>query len=440
MASLKGNYKKKIEQRLAAVAKDVLEQYKPEIISITGSVGKSSTKQALKTVLSHKFSVRANKQNYNTEWGVPLTILDEKSPERSLFNWWRLFGRAKKMAQGGAEEYPKMLVLEMGMDRPGDIAKLVDIAKPDVAVVTNVSGSHQEFFESLEAIAQEKSTLVKALSPDGIAVANADNQLARQIGQAHPGKTLLYGLSEDADIRAIDIRPVTVLPESDKRDPELDFLQRAGAPVGLGFNIVYNNESVPVVLPRVLGVTHVSAALAAAAVGLIKGMSLAQIAEALIGYEPVVGRMSLIAGIKDTAIIDDTYNASPESTMAALDALNSAGARGRKIAILGDMAELGAATEEGHRQVGIKAAEVADFAIFVGPKMQFAAGAAEEAGLVDDRQTQVQDARQVEAIIQSTLRAGDMVLIKGSRVMKMEQITKNLMATPNRAKTLLVQN
>ncbi len=432
--------RRRIETKLADLARAVLDKYQPRVIAITGSVGKSSAKEALRAVLSPHFKLRASKLNYNTEFGVPLIILGERSPGKSLFGWWRLFNRAKRLARGGATDYPEVLVLEMGSDKPGDIEKLVKIVRPDVAIVTDVSGSHLHNFKTLKMVAQEKSVLVRALKSEGLAVLNADNELVREMRDVAPGRVLLYGFNEQAEVKGLNIKPSKSIAFTKEMDPEMDLLARDGLAFGTAFALTHKGESVTVNLPRVLGKQNAYAALAAAAVGIDWGLALDKIAQALLDFVPAPGRMNLIAGIKQTLIIDDTYNASPISALAALDALDQLSTPGRKIAILGDMAELGPDTEAGHARVGERVAKVADFVIFVGQKMKFAAGTALQSGLSDEKQTWVADAKQVEAVIQSVLQPQDVVLVKGSRNMKMEQVVKALMATPLRAPQLLVTN
>lgn len=432
----------KLEQQLAEAARAVLARYKPVVVAVTGSVGKTSTKDAIAAVLGTHETVRASQGNYNNELGLPLTILGEPSPGRSLLGWWRLLRRARTLARGSAgstaEHYPAVLVLEMAMDHPGDLAQLVAIAQPSISVVTNVGESHLEFFTSLEAIAKEKATIIEALPASGIAIVNADDPRVSKM-RPHDGTVMTFGIHNEADVRGIGLTATDQLPDKALQDHTLQRLQGLGVPLGTAFKISYKGQTVPVRLPRVLGTQQVYSALAAAAVGLARGRNLVEISQALLEFVPPLGRMNLIPGLKDSLIIDDTYNASPASTSAALDVLAELKPQGRRIAILGDMAELGAATESGHQAVGKRAATACDFAIFVGPKMKFAALAAEQVGLIDQRQTHVNDASQVEAVLQTVMRAGDVLLVKGSQVMRMERVVKSLMAEPERADQLLVR-
>jgi len=433
---MKQQLTQRLQTKLAGTAGDVLARHKPTVVVVTGSVGKTSSKEAIATVLRARGEVRASSGNYNNELGVPLAILGEESPGRSLLGWWGVLRRGRALARGGV--YPDMLVLEMGADRPGDLAKLVAFAKPSVAVVTDVSESHLEFFSTIDAIAEEKSTIVRALGPDGVAVLNADNHWTAGMRKLHHGRTLTYGIQNEADLHAEEVQVTDQLPGA-AASHDVELLRELGVPLGTTFKVSYGGQNVPVRLPLVLGKQQVYAALAAAAVGIALGRNLVEVGEALLGYVPPRGRMNLIPGLKRTLLIDDTYNASTVSTIAALEVLGSLKPKGRRIAVLGDMAELGRSSEAGHREVGKHAAHAADFAIFVGPKMKMAAEAAEAAGMRDEQHTEVNDSRQVEAALQPVLETGDVVLVKGSQSMRMERVVKGLMAEPERAEQLLVR-
>ncbi|MDP2587857.1 MAG: UDP-N-acetylmuramoyl-tripeptide--D-alanyl-D-alanine ligase [bacterium] len=429
---------RKLEARLAVLAREVLAAHKPTVVAITGSVGKTGTKDAIASVLKAHGTVRVSEGNYNNELGLPLAIFGERSPGKKLFGWWGVMRRARALSRAGAD-YPKMLVLEMGMDHPGDLAGLVAIAQPTIGVVTNIGESHLEFFESVDAIAKEKSTVVSALGSTGVAILNSDDPRVRAMAALHSGKTITFGMGPEASVRAVDSTITEELSEGHPQDQMMHRLQGLGVPLGTSFTLTHAGQSAPVTLQRMLGKQQIYAALAAAAVGIAHGMSIKEIAEALSDFAAPKGRMNLIPGVKDSLLIDDSYNSAPASAFAALDVLGSLKPAGRRIAVLGDMAELGTATEPGHQEVGQHAAHTCDFAIFVGPKSKFSALAAEQAGLVDERQTHVLDSRQVEAVLQSVMRAGDVVLVKGSQIMRMERVVKALMAEPERASELLVR-
>ncbi len=411
---------------LRALARGILRKYKPLVVGITGSVGKTSTKDAVYAVLSSKFSVRASYKNYNNELGVPLTIIGARAPGSSLFKWIGVFARAKRLILFPTH-YPAILILEMGADRPKDIAKLVELAPPTVGVVTAVSPAHTEFFGSIKRVAQEKRRLVEAVPKEGTVVLNADDEVVSGFESYAEGRVIKYGIEGEADVRAIEI----VEHLGDKIGSELG---------GVRCKILHDGSAVPMHLPNVLGYQHIYAALGACAVGRALSMNMVEISNALLKYAPPPGRMHLIAGIKNTFLIDDTYNSSPRAALAALATLGrlSLGAGATKYAVLGDMLELGNLNEISHREVGRAAAEHADILIAVGVSAAFVSEEALKSGMSKDRVFHFHTLEEgVEHFLQERVQPGDLLLIKGSQGMRMEKLVKGLMAEPLRAKELL---
>jgi len=355
-------------QRLAAGRRD---RRRAKVIGVTGSVGKTTTKEITAAVLATRYSVLKNEANYNNEIGLPLTLL-------------QLSHRHKRA------------VLEMGMYALGEIRALCEIARPEVGVVTNVGPSHLERLGSLEAIAAAKAELPESLPPHGFAVLNADDPLVMAMVERTRAQPLTYGTSAEADVRAIDIS-----------SRGLD---------GVSFRLHWRGDSTMVrtLLP---GRHIVSNTLAAAAVALADGMSLAEVTGAL-EQARVPLRIQVHRARGGGTILDDTYNASPASMAAALDLL--AEIPGRRIAVLGDMAELGAAEEEGHLAVGRRAAETADVIHTVGEKATLIAQAAREGGHRAVHHWATKEAA-VEAVA-ADLRPDDVVLLKASRAMALETL------------------
>lgn len=415
-----------VQKKLAAYAKRVLEREKPEIIGVTGSVGKSSTKQAIAAVLEGKFNLRVSSKNYNTEFGLPLTVLDLPTGTNA-WQWLIILKKAWWRAAFGQKNYPKVLVLEMGADHPGDIAVLCDIAPPRIGVVTAVGESHAEFFGSVDAITKEKRVLVERLPKDGMAILNRDDEKVWTMRDRIKAPVLSYGFHSEADVRA-DENSVTYAREAD-------------GDCGMHFKISAKGSTVPAFLPGALGRQAVASALAAAAVGLAKGMNMVEITEGLAAFQPPPGRMRCLSGIKRTVLIDDSYNAAPTSAFASIAALVELplDENAKRIAVLGDMLELGALSKEGHEAVGKRAAESGiDLLVFVGERMGDAEKAAIAAGASSDRTFHFATTDQAGRFVQERLKQGDAVLVKGSRGMKMEAVVKELMAEPERAEQLLV--
>ena len=423
---MKNFLKKLVQKALAVLARAIIKKYQPQIIGITGSVGKTSTKQAIFKVLALKFNVRQNIKNYNNEIGLPLTIIGAGSGGRSVWGWLGVFMRALVLLAWRDKNYPKILVLEMAVDRVGDMKYLTDLAPCQIGVVTNISPVHLEFFKTLERIAKEKSVMVSHLDKNGWAVLNCDNHYVCDMEQVVKGRVIKYGItSEQAQVRASEI---IISKDSGERV------------AGLSFKLSYQGSTVPVLLPNILGEHLVYAALAAAAVGVINGMNLLEISEALRLFEAPKGRMRLLAGIKNTFIIDDSYNAGPESMAAALSVLGQLNVLGKKIAVLGDMLELGEYTVEAHQNIGaLAAANKIDSLITVGERARLIGEKAKELGLRSEDIFNFSDAETAGCFIQDRIETGDFILVKGSQGMRMEKIVKEIMAEPLKAKDLLVR-
>ncbi len=345
------------------------------VVGITGSVGKSTTKELISEVLNQKYRTLRNPGNLNNEIGLPLTIL--------------------RLGEG----YERA-VLEMGFYVPGEIALLCDIAKPQVGVVTNIGTVHAERAGSQDVIARGKAELIKSLppAPEGIAILNYDDPRVRPMAELTQARVINYGLDPAADIWADE-----VVGEGLE---------------GIRFNLHYQNDVFQLRVP-LIGQHSVHTALRAAAVGLAEGLTWGEI---IIGLRNSHSQLRLVAVYTEQGalLLDDTYNASPESTLAALNLLEELD--GRKIAVLGDMLELGQYEEEGHELVGARAAEVVSDLITIGPRGKMIASSAMKANLGSCCVHSFDTAMESIGYLQSTLSDGDVVLIKGSHSMHMDQI------------------
>ncbi|MFH0805901.1 MAG: UDP-N-acetylmuramoyl-tripeptide--D-alanyl-D-alanine ligase [Patescibacteria group bacterium] len=410
-------------------------RYKPIIIGVTGSVGKTSTKEAIYSILKDKFKTRRNIKNYNNEIGAPLTVLgSDISPETTfsgLLGWFRIFSKAL-LGIIYQRNYPEILVLELGVSKPGDMEYLMSFIHAKIGVFTAIGEfpSHIEFFSGKDQLVKEKSLLIKSLPDDGLAILNYDDLLIRQEGNDLPEKieTIYYGFEERADLR---IENYELKADDIKKG---DF--------GINFKLDYKGSFVPIRLVGVLGKHQVFAAAAAASVGLFFKLNLVDIAEALKDYYSLPGRTNLIKGIKQTWIIDDTYNASPTSVESGLEILNELSLKSseqvRRIAILGDMMELGVRTEAGHRRVGKKVIETADLLFTVGDRARFIADEAKQNGFDENNIFEFSRAEDAGLIVQEKINKNDIILVKGSRSMCMEKIVKEIMAEPQKADELLI--
>ncbi|PJA47765.1 hypothetical protein CO172_00140, partial [Candidatus Uhrbacteria bacterium CG_4_9_14_3_um_filter_36_7] len=361
-----------IQNQLFKKARRYILKYNPRVVAITGSVGKTSTREAIALVLKSRFKVRTAKENYNNEFGVPLTILGKESPGRSWIGWIRLLC-------SHPSSNPEIIVLEFGADHPGDIAKLCMLVSPQVGVLTAISPVHLENYASIESLIEEKSTLIRMTSPSGLVVLNADDARVLEQKENTSARVETYGFSKQALIRGSAYTLKTRLDDS--FEPGENFSE-------LSFHAHLLKDEANIVLPNVLGRQQVSAALAALCVGSYFGIPLDEMVTSLRNYKLQNGRLRPLAGIKGTLILDDTYNAAPASMIAALEVLRDFEPlnNNRRIAVLGNMAELGAVSSEEHRHVGLRVAELGiDLLVCVGEKAQEIGQAAKEGMMEEER-------------------------------------------------------
>jgi len=417
---MNGDKKKLLEKILRFMAFVVLKKYHPIIVGITGSVGKSSTKEAIALVVSRAYSVRKAEGNYNNEIGVPLTIIGAKSGGSSLFAWVKVLFAWLSLVIFPVK-YPEVLILEMGIDRPGDMEYLLSFVSVNIGVVTQISSSHIAFFGSLGNIAKEKGKLLAALSGDGFAVLNFDDKRVIKMQEKTKAKTFTYGFGEGAMLH-ID----NLLFHRDVKRTE-----------GFSFKLNYAGKTIPVRLPKIVARHHIGSVLAGVAVGIALKMNLVEIAETLENFEPLPGRLRLLSGKNGMSLLDDTYNASPSSAEAALETLKEFMAP-RKVVILGDMLELGADAKESHRALGEKViASGAHIVIAVGEHMQSLYDALLLSGFSSRQVYWFPDVFAALGSVQDIVRSEDLILIKGSRAMRMEKITEALLADANDVETML---
>ncbi|HBA36466.1 TPA: hypothetical protein DCZ15_01165 [Candidatus Falkowbacteria bacterium] len=420
--------RKILEFKLKFLSRLILKKYQPVIVGITGSIGKTSAKEAIYAVLKGKLAVRMSQKNYNNEIGLPLAIIGRESAGSNLFGWLLIFGRALSLLLIKDKNYPRVLVLEMGIDRPGDMAYLTQIAPPDIGLVTAVSYSHLQYFGSVLNIKKEKQVLVESLDSQGLAVLNYDNEATRNMSAASRARAITYGLQVGADLQAQDL--------------VFNFTKGNYEIVGLNFKLNYKGSIVPVFMKNVMAEPAIYAALAAVAVGIYFDLNLLEMAHSLRNFTLPPGRLSVLSGIKQTFIIDDTYNSSPEAAVNAVDVLRRIKIEGasEKYAVLGDMLEIGPYTQDGHRLLGAKVAESGiNHLIAVGEKARDIIRGATAAGLSDDYIFYFDRAEEAGRFLQNRIKSGDVILVKGSQGVRMEKIVKEIMAEPERAGELLVR-
>ena len=423
--------KKLLTALLKRLAKKTLKAYKPKVVAITGSVGKTSTRRAIEVALGGSRKVRGSAGNYNNELGLPLAILNEEAKGKSLFGWIGVAWRGWKLSWG-SKEYPEILVLEYGSDKPGDILYLTQIARPYISVVTAVGVAHAEALGTIEDIKEEKGTLVRALADDGIAILNGDDARVADMQHIAKGAVVTFGIGT-ADVHAENVSLET------RHDGDIAIGEVVAR---LGFDLVAGQNRAKVTVDNIVGDAHMRAMLAGAAVALQLGYELPQIALNLSNYQPVPGRMSLLTGIKRSLLIDDTYNASPDAVHVGLDVLSSIPLTGeaKRVVALGDMLELGRYAETAHVDVGKHVASMPiDLLVCVGEHSRDIARGALSAGMEQEKVFTYASSTDAGRFIQDRMVKGDVVLIKGSQGARMEKIVKEIMAEPLRAKELLVR-
>ena len=365
---------------LADMARYWRRRHGATVVGITGSVGKTSTKEAVSSLLSQSLSVLRTRANYNTEIGLPMSLME-------------------------LEPHHRIAVLELGMQAIGEIRLLARICEPNIGLVTNVHPSHLERLGSMEQIAQAKSELVRELPDSGMVILNADDDRVASMASLARCEVMTFGTRASADLRAVDIRSLGL--------------------GGVEFEVQFRGDCGHARM-QTIGIHTVYSGLAAIAVGLRVGIALQNLVAGLARVEPGP-RLVPRQGPNNSTLLDDTYNASPPSVAAALSVL--AEAQGRRIAVLGDMLELGPLEASAHADVGRQAAAAADWLLTIGPRAQAIGAAAIDAGMEPTSVDICQSNVEVLARLRNRLRPGDTVLLKGSRAMRLEEVVSGLCLT-----------
>ena len=404
---------------LGLVARAVVRRYHPKIVMVTGSVGKTSTKDAVAAVLASRFLVRKSEKSFNSEFGVPFTILGVKNPWNDPTAWFSLIQHSFALLFL-PNHYPNMLVLEVGADRPGDLARILRIATPDAVVVTRLPEVpvHVEAYTSPEAVRDEEFSPAYALKAAAPLIISADDPYARERTKNTPARVISYGNALDATVRVSDI----------------GFYASSGKVIGMRATATLEGEQGELIVKGSVGPAQISPAAAACAVATVFDISLTDALTALESYEPPAGRGRLLLGKDDITIIDDSYNASPVAVEHALGNLKLFPEASRRIAVLGDMLELGRYSVVEHERIGVLARGAADVVIAVGIRAR-AFGTVEgkaEVMLFDN-------ASAAAKALGEVIKPGDVVLVKGSQSIRMERVVRALLANPSDAKYLVRQ-
>lgn len=424
---------------LRAQALHAVRKHKPIIIAVTGSYGKTSAKDAIAMLLSYLLpqkSVRYPKKSFNNEFGVPLSILGEESPNRSVFGWIKL------LVRGWFAQIPSVLILEVGADHKGEIQSWAKALKPHIAVITGVSPVHVANYASYDELKAEKASL--AVHATQKIILNADDKDVMSFGPFTAPVTT-YGMNTGAQYR---VMAGDLLLRADHSYEPGELLTQLQGIIEVSANdgTVIREE---LALQGATGKTALaSCVIAFAVMSEVQKLSAypfahytsQEMAAALSKFwKPTIGRMNPLPGIKGTVLLDDTYNAAPAAVEHGLYVLSMFPNQGRKIAALGKMAELGDMSESLHRQMGNWVAASADFFVAVGEEALLAVDEAKKYGMTPDRMRWFATAKEAGAFLDGFVEQGDAIYIKGSQSARMEFVTKELLAQPERAAELLVR-
>lgn len=421
---MKSLLKSVVASLLALLARAVVRKYRPKVIMITGSVGKTSTKDAVAAALSEKYFVRASEKSYNSEFGVPLTILGAKNPWMDAHKWIRVIEEGVALLLLPSH-YPKVLVLEVGADRPGDLARILKIVTPDAVVVTSLPEVpvHVEAYASPQAVREEEFAPAYALLADAPLIICADDTHAKAMASRLPARVSSFGFGQDAQVRI--------------QSPQIT--ERDGFPSGMSATVVIAEREHELMVAGALGRPQLLAPSAALALALALGLTEEEALAGLRSYIPPPGRCRILRGIQNSLILDDSYNASPAAVEQALAILSEIPCTGERIAVIGDMLELGRYSVEEHERVGKAAAGKADRVVGVGIRARALTDAARVAGMDDEHARGYESSSLAAQDLKTMIKKGDVVLVKGSQGVRMERVVEALLENPEDVKLLVRQ-
>ncbi len=421
---MKNIFKHIIVAILTFEAKILLKRHKPMVIAITGSVGKTSMKDAIYSILKKQYAARKSDKSFNSDIGVPLAVLGLPNAWNNPFYW------IKNIIDGFfiaffSREYPTHLILETGVDRPGDMKKLTSWLKPNMVVLTRFPDvpAHVEFFSTPEAVVAEKMVLVEALHAEGVVIYNHDDTVIQ---------------AQMANVRQQAIGYGRELTTHYKASAD-EVIYHDDVPVGMSFILEHIGDTAKVRVMGAVGLPLVYVYTGAIAVAVECGVPLNDAVGALSAHVPPPGRMRILKGLKGSVLIDDTYNASPVAVEQALASLKEMKHAKRKIAVIGDMLELGRFSAGAHERIGELAAGTVDALFTIGVRSRKIAETALEHGLHDSVIFQHEDVAKAGKELQLFLQPGDVVLVKASQGVRAERVVEEVMAEPEYAAELLVR-
>lgn len=400
-----------LNKKLKFLSGLMLRRYNPKIVGVTGSVGKSSAISAIESVLGHSMKVRSSSNEYsNPELRIIMAILGDWKRREGFLFWFRVILISTFRLIVKSIKYPDVLILEYAVERPGGMKNLLDIARPKIGAVTAIgeTPTHTEFFPNKEAVAREKSKLISQLPATGFTFLNIDDPQVYEMKEKTRSHVITFGFSNEADLKITSF--------------ETNFSEENQ---GISFKLNYGGSFIPVRLNSVIGKGQTYASAISAGLGIVFDMNLVDISSALEAHKTPAGRMKVVKGIKDTYAIDDTCEASPISMEKAIESLAGIESE-RKIAVLGDMLELGEYTLEAHKAIGKLVSKKLDILITVGIRSKFIKKGAEEAGMEEESINYFDTTEEAGIFLQGKIKKGDVVLVKASPEMEFEKIVNEV--------------
>ncbi|MDP1707127.1 MAG: cyanophycin synthetase [bacterium] len=404
---------------LAFFAKAVVRRYRPHIVMVSGSVGKTSTKDAVAEVLSTRFFIRKSEKSFNSDFGVPFTILGVKNPWGNPSAWLSVIKSSIALLLL-PNHYPNMLVLEVGADKPGDLARILRIVTPNAVVITKLPEIpvHVEAYSSPEEVHEEEFSPAYALPAGAPLIVPSDDLNTMERTKLISARIISYGVSNNA---------TAIISKC-------DFYESEGRVAGMKAHVAINDEQDDLIVNGSVGATQLLPVAAAIATASAFNIPLAEALKSLESYDPPPGRGRLIIGKNNSVIIDDSYNSSPAAVEEALTTLKSFPRATRRIAVLGDMLELGRYSVTEHERIAVLAGESADMIVTVGIRARTFASAPGKAEVM-----QFDNSRSASGELASLVREGDVILVKGSQSIRTERIVEALLANPSDSSLLVRQ-
>ncbi|MEK7604588.1 MAG: UDP-N-acetylmuramoyl-tripeptide--D-alanyl-D-alanine ligase [Patescibacteria group bacterium] len=401
---------------LGLLARAVVRRYRPKVVMVTGSVGKTSTKDAVASVLVSRFLVRKSEKSFNSEFGVPFTILGVSNPWHDTFAWLTVFRRAFALLFL-PNHYPNLLVLEVGSGKPGDLAHILRIVTPDIVVVTCLPEIpvHVETYASPEAVREEEFSPAFALATSAPLIIPIDDPYTLTSARRTSAHVITYGTAPDA---VVCVKQGGFFEENKK-------VLGMKADIEVTSPSIHAGEKGTVVVKGSIGSAQLLPAAAAIAVGLALDISLAESLTALEAYEPPPGRGRLLRGVRNSVLIDDSYNASPAAVEQALATLQIFPHAKRRVAVLGDMLELGRYSIIEHQRIAAVADAAVDLVVAVGIRARAFTALSHHAQVIH-----FDTARAAAETFPDLVQEGDVILIKGSQSIRTERIVEALLFDP----------